>query len=151
MNNQLWGPITWTFFHVLIEKTQEDSIPYIKHILIHIITIICKSLPCPTCREHASNLLATYKHYGLLTTKDKLKRWLWEFHNVVNKKLKKTAVPYTELEKYKNYPLNEVFRLWSKHFVIMNNDLQVFIDKQNIATTKKTVVKLLSVHHKHFT
>jgi len=151
MNNQLWGPITWTFFHVLIEKTQEESIPYIKHILIHIITIICKSLPCPTCREHASKLLATYKHFGVLKTKTHFKQWVWEFHNVVNKKLKKPELPYTCLEKYKNYHLNDIFRLWTTHFVIMNHDLQVFIDKQNIATTKNTVVKLLSVHRKHFT
>ena len=151
MNNQLWGPITWTFFHVLIEKVKEESIPYIKHIIIHIIKIICNVLPCPVCREHSSRLLANYKHYGLLTTKVQLKRWLWEFHNVVNKKLKKPVFQYSDLDKYKNYHLNDIFRLWTTHFVIMNHDLQVFIDKQNIATTKNTVVKLLSVHHKHFT
>ena len=151
MNNQLWGPITWVLFHTLIEKTKEESIPYIKHILIHIITIICKTLPCPTCREHASNLLANYKHYNELTTKTQLKTWMLGFHNVVNKKLSKQEVPYSYLEKYKTYHLNDIVTLWSKHFVIINHDLQVFIEKQNIARTKKTVIKLLSVHRKHFT
>ena len=151
MNNQLWGPLTWTLFHVLIEKTNEDSVPYIKHILIHIITSICKTLPCPTCREHSSKLLASYNNYHLLTTKPNLKTWVWELHNIVNKKLNKPVYPYSHLEKYKKYHLSEVVAIWSKHFVIMNRDLQVLIDKQNIARTKNTVVKLLSVHRKHFT
>jgi len=151
MNNQLWGPITWTFFHVLLEKSKEDSIPYIKHILIHVITIICKTLPCPTCREHASKLLANYKLYHELTTKTHLKHWLLGFHNVVNKKLNKPEFTYSHLDKYKTYDLNEIVSLWSKHFVIMNHDLQVLIEKQNIARTKNTVIKLLSVHRKHFT
>jgi hypothetical protein len=151
MNNQLWGPITWTLFHVLIEKTKEDSMPYIKHILIHIITIICKALPCPTCREHASTLLEKYKHYQVLTSKTQLKNWLLGFHNVVNKKLNKPEFTYSQLEYYKRFHLNELVPLWQKHFIIMNHDLQVLIDKQNIARTKNTVIKLLAVHRKHFT
>ena len=57
----------------------------------------------------------------------------------------------SSVDKYKTYHLNEIVSLWSKHFVIMNHDLQVLIEKQNIARTKNTVIKLLSVHRKHFT
>ena len=137
MNNQLWGPITWTFFHVLIEKTKEDSIPYIKHIIIHMIIIICNTLPCPTCRNDSSKLLENYRHYHLLTTKEQLKNWLWELHNIVNGKLNKPTQPYSCLEIYKTYNLLEIYNLWKDHFTIMNHDLKLFIDKQNISNTKK--------------
>ena len=151
MNNQLWGPITWTLFHVLIEKTKDESIPYIKHIIIHIIIIICKTLPCPTCREHSSKLLENYKHYHLLTTKVQLKRWVWELHNMVNQKLNKPIKSFSYVETYKAYSLQEIYNLWNRHFTILNHDLKVFIDKQNILKTKNIVSKLLIVHKKHFT
>lgn len=151
MNNQLWGPITWTFFHVLVERIKEDSMPYIKHIIIHIITIICNSLPCPTCREHSSKLLANYKHYDVLNSKSQVKQWIFDLHNIVNTKLNKPTLSIDCLEKYKDYSFTEIYYQWNKHFMIVNHDLQLLIDKQKIARTKNTVDKLLSVHSHHFT
>jgi len=151
MNNQLWAPKTWELFHVLIEKSKEESIPYIKSILIHIITIICKSLPCPTCRKHASNLLEGYKHYNLLTSKSHFRWWIWDFHNIVNNKLNKPVFSYEDINKYNTYNLNNTFIEWNKHFKIQNHDLQVFTDKQLILNTKNMVRNLLTCHQKHFT
>lgn len=151
MNNQLWGATTWKLLHVIVAKMKEESVPYIKHIIIHIITIICNSLPCPNCRAHASQLLKNYKHYDGLTTKELFKQWLFDFHNIVNHKIGKPTQPYSCLAEYETCNLPEQYKIWSKHFVIINHDLQVFIEKQQIARTKLAVFRLLRTHQKHFT
>ena len=151
MSNKLWAPLTWELFHVIVEKMKEESVPYIKHIIIHIITIICDSLPCPNCREHASATLKRYKHYNTLVTKNNFKHWVFDFHNIVNRRINKPIQPYSCLEKYKTYNLPELYKIWSNQFVIKNHDLQIFTSKQSIARTKNRVYHLLRVHQNHFT
>lgn len=151
MNNKLWGVTTWAFLHVLVAKMKDSSVPYIKHIIIHIITIICNSLPCPICREHATTTLQNNRHFHKLTTKEQFKQWLFNFHNQVNTKINKSSLPYSCLDQYETCNLREQYNIWNKHFVIINRDLQVFINKQQIYRTKLVVFHLLRVHQKHFT
>ena len=82
MYDKYWGPATWTLFHILVEKLIDDSL--VKPI-IQLIKQICSCLPCPTCREHSTNILNNYSLYHTINTKEDLKRFVWEFHNQVNK------------------------------------------------------------------
>ena len=56
----LWGPTTWTFFHVLAEKINEDFFLKQRNKIIKIIINISSNLPCPLCSQHAK------KYWGLI-------------------------------------------------------------------------------------
>lgn len=92
-----WGKATWTLFHTLAEKLKENEIHHVPVLLNEIINI-CHHLPCPTCREHA---IATIKssNKSLITNKQQLIRFLWEFHNKVNVKKKRNIMRFEDCKK----------------------------------------------------
>ena len=113
MYDKYWGPATWTLFHVLAEKLTNDNL--VKPI-IQLIKTICSCLPCPTCREHSTTILKHYSLYHTINTREDLKRFIWEFHNQVNKKLHTPLYKFNNLTKYSRYNLNSIFTIWLKYF-----------------------------------
>jgi hypothetical protein len=54
---EVWGPHTWTFFHVLGETINESTYDKIFPSLFIYIKRICSLLPCPDCARHATLFL----------------------------------------------------------------------------------------------
>lgn len=97
-----WGNITWILMHSLAEKIDEKLFLDSKNIIIKIIFQICNNLPCPDCRSHAIKLLKK-SYINNVKSKDDLKEFLFQLHNIVNKKLKKKEFQIENLDKvYKN-------------------------------------------------
>ena len=95
-NNMEWGYYTWLLFHTLAEKIKEEEFINEKDNLIHFIKNICNVLPCPDCSSHAIHMLKYY-NYKHITNKESFKKFLFEFHNIVNtysrRKLLQTIFP----------------------------------------------------------
>ena len=67
---ELWGPATWTLFHVLAEKVNEHIYPRIAGQLFDVIKRICTALPCPECAQDATQFLAKVKLHELKSKND---------------------------------------------------------------------------------
>lgn len=78
-----WGNITWTLFHTLAEKINEDKFYNVKDLFIEFITHTCQNLPCPICANHASQTLKQAR-FNLIRTKADMIEFLRQFHNIVN-------------------------------------------------------------------
>ena len=133
MYDKYWGPATWTLFHILAEKLTNDSL--VKPI-IQLIKTICSCLPCPTCREHSTILLNNYSLYYTINTKEELKKFIWEFHNQVNKKLNTPLYQFNNLTKYSKFNLNTILIIWLKYFNIFTKDVKLYTIKNKINSTK---------------
>ena len=108
MSKKDWGNISWILMHSLAQKVTENKFLNCKQILIRIIFDICNNLPCPDCREHAIKLLKT-SNINKISNKKELISFLCEFHNIVNKKLKKPTKNIEEVEKqYSTAKLNMI-------------------------------------------
>ena len=105
---EVWGPATWTLFHVLAEKVNENIYPRIAGQLFYIIKRICSALPCPECAQDATQFLAKVQVQDLKTKND-LKNLIYVFHNYVNVKKRKPLFKYVNLEVYKRYNIVSVF------------------------------------------
>jgi len=105
---ELWGPATWTLFHVLAEKVNEHMYPRIAGQLFDVIKRICSGLPCPECAQDATIFLAKIKVHELKTKMD-FKNMIYVFHNYVNTKKRKPLFKYINLEVYKTYNIVYVF------------------------------------------
>ena len=99
MSKKDWGNISWILMHSLAQKVTENKFLNCKQILIGIIFDICNNLPCPDCREHANKLLKS-SNINKISNKKELISFLCEFHNIVNKKLKKPKKNIEEVEKH---------------------------------------------------
>ena len=113
-----WGKYTWILFHIIVEKIDPLSFNKISFKIINWIKKICLNLPCPYCSEHATTLLNKYKNYNKILNKEDLKRFIYEFHNIVNKKVGKKIQDIDVLEKYKNGNLNKYIKNMELSFYI---------------------------------
>jgi hypothetical protein len=105
---ELWGPATWTLFHVLAEKVNEHIYPRIAGQLFDVVKRICTALPCPECAQDATQFLAKIRVHDLKSKND-FKNLIYVFHNHVNVKKRKPLFKYVNLEVYKRYNIVSVF------------------------------------------
>ena len=116
----VWGPVIWRFFHILIESIKEESFSAIGFQTFNMIKQICKTLPCPSCSQHATQFLSkiNFKHIRI---KNDFKNLIYVFHNVVNKNNSKPLFNVVDLNIYKNQNLIHAF----------NNFINVYHTKGN--------------------
>jgi hypothetical protein len=105
---EVWGPATWTLFHVLAEKINEFVYPRIAGQLFDVIRRICSALPCPECAQDATIFLSKVKIQELRSKND-FKNMIYMFHNYVNAKKRRPLFNYANLEIYKRYNIVSVF------------------------------------------
>ncbi len=112
-----WGTPTWYLFHSLAGKADPEK--YKKHYIVvwNFIKEICNGLPCPYCKQHASNYVNRIPVYNI-NTKDKLIKILFNFHNDVNVRTGKMRVGEDVLKKYKSANLNKILELFYSRFFV---------------------------------
>lgn len=110
-----WAQITWIFLHTFAEKINSeffikkklDCLGLIKYVLYH--------LPCPVCTKHATGYLKKY-NIMICKTKEDLKKYLWNFHNDVNRRLKKKMYKFKNMDIYKKFSFVKVTRVFLREF-----------------------------------
>ena len=95
MSKQEWGNSTWFLFHGLAAKIKPEYPNEYKNIL-NLFIEICNHLPCPDCKIHATQTNQSAK-LNSITSNEKLKDYLWQFHNRVNQRLHK---PYFSMDEH---------------------------------------------------
>ena len=144
-----WGEPTWFLFHTLAEKINEDSFPKIRIEFLNNIFAICANLPCPVCAEHATQYL-TIKNFKNIKTKQELKDFFFNFHNVVNNRKNYPTFSYDDLDnKYSKantvniiYNFVYYFQDSTKNINMIANDLY----RQSLITKFKTWINANFVH-----
>ena len=128
MSKKDWGNISWILMHSLAQKVTENNFNTCKKNLIKIIFDICNNLPCPDCREHANKLLKTSNIHNI-NNKKELILFLCEFHNIVNKKLKKPTKNIDEIEKqYSRAKINVIIITFFKVYNSINYNEKMLSD-----------------------
>lgn len=105
----LWGEPTWFLLHTLAEKVNESVFMNIRKSFFQLIWRICGNLPCPDCANHATAHLQGI-NFDAITTKEQLKRMLWEFHNTVNRKKGYPIYPFEKLDVYGRANVNNIIQ-----------------------------------------
>jgi len=102
----LWGPLQWTFLHIMsfnypVNPTNEDKINYKNYILN-----LQYVLPCKHCRINLkTNLKQMPITSAVMKNRDSFSRYVYELHELVNKMLqKKSGLSYCDIrERYEHF------------------------------------------------
>lgn len=81
-----WGNVTWIFLHTFAEKINPRFYESNVGFIFDLIKRICVNLPCPDCSKHADTFFNNI-HIGSISTHDRFKSLIWDFHNTVNSRL----------------------------------------------------------------
>ena len=124
MSKKTWAIPCWFFFHGMAEKISKSYYEENYEGVFDLIVLICKNLPCPYCREHATYYLKN-KYAKDVNTKPKLKKFLYTFHNDVNKRIGHHVFDEDILLKYKNINIEKAYIYFNQNFYgayIVNHD-----------------------------
>ena len=136
----LWGPTTWTFFHVLAEKINENF--FLKHRseVINIVVTISNNLPCPMCSQHAKQI-TKQKNLKLIKNKQDLIRFLNYFHNTVNMRNGKELFHMKDMEMYKTINFSIAFHNFLIFYTKSYNKSSFQLSLNANQTTRKRIAK----------
>ena len=128
-----WGKATWILFHSLAERIHPAFYTAHRYEIFNIITRICKNLPCPNCRKHASNFMSRVNIKSIVD-KSQFRAMLYVFHNSVNKRIGKPRYPLKDLVKYKStnmdIALSNFLTFYAKRY---NGTIQAGVTSTEIA------------------
>jgi len=114
-----WGEPTWFFLHTMAQKIKPEYFQQVRQGLLYQINSICRNLPCPDCAGHAAQHLDK-SNFNRIQSKEELITFLYNFHNVVNKK-----------KGFQIFPKEDLYDKYSKANTIniINNFLFHYSDK----------------------
>ena len=120
-----WGEPTWFLFHTLSVKIKESHFNMIRAQLLNNIYAICVNLPCPDCANHAKTYLDGI-NFNTIQTKSDLKKFLYTFHNIVNKRKGYPMFPYEEVDgKYSMANTTRIIQNFMAHFSDRNRSIKL--------------------------
>ena len=111
-----WAHPTWIFLHCISEKIHPEFYrKNHKEFIDKILKTILNNLPCPACAHHSKSKINMLK-YEDINTKEKLKKWVFDFHNEVNSRIGKQVFPINILEQYKTYNIKRIYYIFLNRF-----------------------------------
>tara|TARA_Y100000389_G_scaffold47363_2_gene42426 strand:+ start:3041 stop:3502 length:462 start_codon:yes stop_codon:yes gene_type:complete len=136
-----WAIPTWKIFHGIAEKIDETYYNQNYKFVFGIIKYICNNLPCPYCRKEASFIIDRVK-VDSVNTKERFKNYMFNFHNIVNQKLRKKVFSKEYLKNYEKVNIGQDILLFDKRFFRKYGGIRMFT--QHI--TQNNVQKVLRRH-----
>lgn len=90
-NPEVWGPAFWFSLHNGALRYPIQASPTWKERMKHFILGIPVMVPCEKCSDHATAHLEAnyYRMDEIVSSRNKLFEFFWEFHNFVNERLNK--------------------------------------------------------------
>ncbi len=133
----VWGPIVWYNFHILSYSFD----PIYKKKYIRFFKSVPYILPCMICTDHFKMALNNYPPDKYCVNKPKMTTWLFNMHNIVNKRLNKKIYNLSQVEKIYNdsegnlklshYKMVEFLKLVRKYLMGGISSI-IFFHSQNI-------------------
>jgi hypothetical protein len=142
MKTSLWGPSAWTFLHAVSFAYPEDPSPEHKEAALNLFSSLQLLLPCGDCCSHYCSTFQRKDLFAHLDSKNSFSKWLVEFHNQVNRRLKKAEYSY---EQAKAYYLNDeatcaIQSPCGEDHIVQNQLMTDNVTKKNILVTSTWVV-----------
>ena len=119
MNKKEWGNAMWYFIHTFSYKLKDEYSDKANEIM-KLYYNLCINTPCPYCSDDAKKTLNNL-NMNKITKKEDLIKVMFEFHNMVNKRLNKPQFTIEEMnEKYKRA---NTLNIANHFFSIMNKKI----------------------------
>lgn len=152
MEKHVWGTSIWYFFHTIAEKIKPEKFDEVKPAIMEMTSIIFSNLPCPDCATHAREDFNKIKVQNIKTREDMITLY-WQFHNRVNKRLKKPEFSREEMSKYEKakfpaiyHNFNIVYNAGSGYNEkLLGDALQRRIQNNRLYTLINQIIPCLSI------
>lgn len=105
----IWGPSFWTTLHYISSSYDTNPNLSIRSTMKKFIQSLPVFLPCKECQDHAFEFINSSNLDKVVENRKELFTYFFNFHNTVNKRLKKPLMKISDaLAKYQ-IPSNEYY------------------------------------------
>jgi hypothetical protein len=96
IKTHIWGPSAWTFLHAVSFAYPEEPTAEHKRAALNLFESLKFLLPCGDCCSHYCTVFDKDAFLRALENRDKFSKWVVDFHNSVNLRLKKPVFSYKD-------------------------------------------------------
>ena len=105
-----WGPIYWNYIHAVSIYYPDNPTKKNKEDHLQLIYKFMDTVPCGDCQNEIKLLITDKNLWTALESKDKIVKYLFNIHNIINKRLKKKQIRLVDF--YKKYSFNDSTNLF---------------------------------------
>lgn len=151
---ECFGPPTWALLHMIsfnypdkIDRTKKEDIVLMND-TYKFFMYLGSVIPCEECRKHYKERFAKKNLMASLDGKANFTKWVYDFHNEVNKFLGKQEPSFEDVMKRYNALLNDkcdnACKAGSKYYCKMD-----FVEKDDETTKSTEMFANINVNNSH--
>lgn len=96
IRRSMWGPLLWKTMHSFGRVLKEVKDGALRETLTretsNLFDLLLRSIPCPSCRNHATQYKMTHRIPNANTQTNAFEEWAYKFHNEVNRRIQKVMI-----------------------------------------------------------
>lgn len=149
MSRSRWGPVTWYFLHAFAENVDDDIFTSECESIKKILSELFSVLPCPTCSNHAVEYIKK-SNFKLITKREHLKIWLFNFHNNVNTRINNNIFTIEQVDElYTRANTIAIFNAFIQTFDTRRSE-HMMMDSIGRKRVVRSLTQFMNVHRHTF-
>jgi hypothetical protein len=147
MNTKRWGTPLWLFIHLFCNLIHDSFFIEKRTHVLQLLHSLLNTLPCPYCDKDTQIYLKKHDLFRVRTKTD-LIQYFFDFHNHVNRKLKKSE--FFDKNMYNKKDIHYTIQLFKTYY--MNYISYPMISVQNTIRRdcSHSIVHFIERHKSHF-
>jgi len=152
MDTKFWGPSGWKLLHYITESYPDTPSETQKANIITFFNVLGEVLPCKYCRISFKEYIKAKPVEKVVNSREKLCRWMFDIHNMVNNKLRKQGLvneqnpPYKLIRRrFKEYLKDPGFRAGNEGINFISSIAFNYPVKQKCERCKKLYYELFFI------
>lgn len=144
----MWGPLLWKTMHSFGRVLKEVKDGSLRETLTretsNLFDLLIRSIPCPSCRNHATQYKMNNKIANGNTKADAFEEWAYKFHNEVNRRIQKIMIGR---EQANNLYINtEPIKTLDEYLQSINSKTRHGINDTDIRNRANTIMNRTSLN-----
>lgn len=138
-----WGPLLWTVLHSLGRVLKNVSNGDLRQTLTQdasfLIDILIRSIPCPSCRNHATEHKRRNPIKNAKEKADALEEWAHAFHNDVNRRIQHILIGREDANKL--YLTVEPVPILDQYLQSINSHIRIGVNPEEIRQRLGNIIR----------
>jgi hypothetical protein len=138
----MWGPLLWKTMHSFGRVLKEIPDPDLRNTLTKEVSLLfdllIRSIPCPSCRNHATHYKHTHKIEDSKGKADSFEEWAYIFHNEVNRRIQKIMISREQANKM--YISTDPLQTLNDYLTSINAKTRHGVNEEQIRSRAKSIL-----------
>lgn len=143
----MWGPLLWKTMHSFGRVLKDVKDGSLRETLTretsNLFDLLIRSIPCPSCRNHATHYKMSHKIAIANTKSDAFEEWAYNFHNEVNRRIQKVMIGREQANKL--YISTDPIKTLDEYLQSINSKTRHGFNDADVRNRAKSIIARVNV------